>query len=249
MRKFSCIYPQWFEKLTQDLDSEQVNTLWNQYDKLRSNDKLFVEDATRSLGSGNVQQVKPHAHLGGDNCGAGGAAGYSGLFQHIPDTAQERGWPGNVMPKDMLDKIDTKPTNPKDRAATNRLDTSLFPMSAIIAGTIAMTEGDCKYGGYNYREMGVCVSTYISALDRHEMKFYNGEWQDTKTWVAHLGSMIACCAILIDGFAKGNIIDDRPPRLDMTVLLDDAETKVKHLHELFPNGPARYTEVKPYEKQ
>jgi len=145
--------------------------------------------------------------------------------------------------------VDTKPSNPKDRAATHRLDISLFPQTAIIGGALAMTEGDCKYGGYNYRELGVNVSTYISALDRHKFKFYNGEWADPTTTIAHLDSMIACCAILIDGFAKGNIIDDRPPRLDTTFLLDEAEKQVQHLHELFPNGPARYTEVKPDAKK
>lgn len=137
----------------------------------------------------------------------------------------------------------TKPTNPKDRAASNRLDLTLFPMTAIIGGALAMTEGDCKYGGYNSRKMGVNVSVYVAALDRHKIKFYNGEWADEKTLVAHLDSMIACCAILRDGFAMGNIIDDRPPKVNVTKMLEEAEEQVKHLHELFPNGPKRFTEV------
>lgn len=141
----------------------------------------------------------------------------------------------------------TKSSNPKDRASTNRVDLSLFPMSAIVAGAIAMTEGDCKYGGYNSRVDGVSVSTYISALDRHKIKFYNGEWADIKTLVSHLGSMIANCAILIDGFVTENIIDDRPPALtpeQMNLLFADAEDVSKHLHTIFPNGPDRCTEGK-----
>lgn len=247
MDKSTYLYPQWFEKLTQGLDKIATHNLWNQYDKLRAEDPVFVSDVSRFVN----RKVTP------------------------VEATTGRGWPGNVLPKEWLSEldaalatkptsyrygltpgqvgvdikpIDVKPSNPKDRAASNRLDISLFPMTAIVAGALAMVEGDCKYGGYNYREMGVCVSTYISALDRHKMKFYNGEWQDTKTWVAHLGSMIASCAILIDGFAKGNIVDDRPPRLDVTALLDEAEEKVTHLHEIFPNGPARYTEVKNEQK-
>lgn len=145
----------------------------------------------------------------------------------------------------------TKSSNPKDRAATHRVDLSLFPMTAIVAGALAMTEGDCKYGGYNSRVDGVSVSTYISALDRHKIKFYNGEWADRKTLVSHLSSMIANCAILIDGFVNGNIVDDRPPALplkELDMLFAEAETITSHLHTIFPCGPKRFTEVKHEEK-
>lgn len=138
----------------------------------------------------------------------------------------------------------TKPTNPKDRAATNRLDLSLFPDSALAYGALGMTEGDCKYGGYNYRVAGVQVSTYMAAFERHRMKFYAGEWADQKTKIPHLASMLSCIAIVIDGFAQGNVVDDRPPKQDMTALLADFEKTVEELHKLFPEGPARYKDLK-----
>ncbi len=137
---------------------------------------------------------------------------------------------------------DFKATNPKDKAATSRLDLSLFPDSALIAGTLGMVEGDCKYGGYNYRIKGVLASTYIAALSRHIIKWWNGQDRDPKTHVPALGSAMACIAILIDAEEHGVLKDNRPPAQDMQELLDDAEETVKHLQTIFPGGPDRFTE-------
>jgi hypothetical protein len=134
---------------------------------------------------------------------------------------------------------DTKPTNPKDAAATTRLDLSLFPTSAVAYGALAMTEGDLKYGGYNYRDAGVCVSIYKAALDRHMAKFYNGEWADPKTKVPHLANALACVAVLIDGFEQGNVNDDRPP-VQGSEIYDRFQGIVAHLQEIFPRKAARY---------
>jgi hypothetical protein len=139
---------------------------------------------------------------------------------------------------------DGKPTNPKDRAANHRLDMSLFPQTALAYGALGMTEGDCKYGGYNYREGGVHVSTYVAALLRHVSKYYNGEWADSKTKVPHLASALCCLAVIIDGYEAGVLIDDRPPIADVNMegLLAEFEEITKHLHTIFPNGPKRFTE-------
>lgn len=137
-----------------------------------------------------------------------------------------------------------KSSNPKDRAATSRLDITLFPQTAIAYGALAMTEGDLKYGGYNYRTAGVGISTYIAAANRHLFKYYNGEWSDPMTGVPHLASALACIAVLIDGHEMGNLTDDRPPRVDMGRLLSEMELHVKVLQQLFQNGPARHTEKK-----
>ena len=142
-----------------------------------------------------------------------------------------------------MKRIDFKPTNPKDRMATNRLDLSLFPDTAICYGALGMTEGDSKYGGFNYRVGGVLASVYYAAARRHLAKWFNGEWADKKTRVPHLGSAIACIAILIDAVECNVLRDDRPPKADLDKLLSDAEALVLHLHTSFPNGPARYTEV------
>ena len=108
---------------------------------------------------------------------------------------------------------DRKDTNPKDAAACNRVDLTLWPDTATLFGALGLIEGDQKYGGYNFRVYGARVSVYIAACRRHIMKYYNGEWEDKKTKVPHLASALACLAIIVDGVVKGNLVDDRPPEI------------------------------------
>lgn len=134
-----------------------------------------------------------------------------------------------------------KASNPKDVAATTRLDLSLFPATARAYGALAFVEGDQKYGGFNFRNMGVLASTYYAAAGRHLDKWFNGEEVDSKTQVPHLASALACIAVLIDSIEKGNLRDDRPPHVDMGDLLDRMESKVKHLISIFPRKTERFT--------
>lgn len=137
---------------------------------------------------------------------------------------------------------DKKSTNPKDRAATARLDLSLFPATARAYGALAMTEGDLKYGGYNYRVAGVNASTYYAAAGRHLDDWYNGEEVDRKTGVPHLASALACIAVIIDAVECKKLNDDRPPIAPYRELLTEFEEKVKHLQKLFPEGEPRCTQ-------
>lgn len=137
-----------------------------------------------------------------------------------------------------------KDTNPKDRMATSRLDLSLFPATAKAYGALAMTEGDLKYGGYNYRTAGVKASVYYAAANRHLDKWFNGEWADAETKVPHLASALACIGVLIDAIECQKLNDDRPPKSDMANLLNEMEQKVIHLQGLFTDGPDRHTECK-----
>lgn len=139
--------------------------------------------------------------------------------------------------------MNTKDTNPKDRMATTRLDLSLFPTTARAYGALAMTEGDLKYGGYNYRTAGVKASVYYAAANRHMDKWFNGEWADEKTGVPHLASALACIGVLIDAIECEKLNDDRPPKCDMATLLDDMEKKVTHLQQIFRDGPDRHKET------
>jgi hypothetical protein len=135
-----------------------------------------------------------------------------------------------------------KDTNPKDSAATDRLDLTLFPDTAAAYGALAMTEGDLKYGGYNYRVSGVRASVYVAALRRHMAKWYNGSDHDPKTFVPHLANAIGCLAVLIDAIECGVLVDDRPPRMaDVEGFLNDMQGSVAHLQTLFQNPPGRFT--------
>jgi hypothetical protein len=113
-------------------------------------------------------------------------------------------------------------------------------MSAAIYGALAMSEGDLKYGGYNFREVGVQASVYIAALMRHVYKYYNGEWADPKTKVPHLANAIACLAVLIDSHEHGNLNDDRPPVQDTAGLLARMEEHMAHLQGMYPRKAKRY---------
>jgi hypothetical protein len=144
--------------------------------------------------------------------------------------------------------VDTKDTNPKDQAATSRLDLSLFPDTAVAYGALAMVEGDLKYGGYNYRVKGVKFSVYVAALRRHVAKVWNGEWVDPKTGVPHLANAIGCLAVLIDAHECGVLVDDRPPIVNIDLLFDEMKTAVEYLQQIFPNGPGRYTQKQLDEK-
>lgn len=137
----------------------------------------------------------------------------------------------------------TKPTNPKDRIATYRLDLSLFPAPAVAYGALAMTEGHAKYGAYNWRSAGVMWSIYDAAARRHLDKFRDGEECDPVTRVPHLASALACIAILIDSDVCHMLNDDRPPKAPTGLLLNSLEEHVAHLYNLFKEGPARFTQV------
>ncbi len=146
-------------------------------------------------------------------------------------------------------QLDFKPTNPKDVAAVAKLDLSLFPETAIAYGSIAMAEGDNKYGAYNYRVGGVLVSVYIGALKRHTAKFYNGEWADEETKVPHLASMLACTAILIDAHCCGVLNDDRPPKVDLSKMFKELQEVNRHLKSIFPNKAERFTQKRQEQDQ
>ncbi len=140
-------------------------------------------------------------------------------------------------------KEERKDTNPKDAAASTRLDLSLVPSTAIAYCALALAEGARKYGAYNWRRKGVLASVYKAAKDRHSSKWWNGQDYDPHTAVHELASVMACCAILIDAIECDKLIDDRPPKAPMGKLLDKAEAVVKGLYALFPNGAKRYTET------
>jgi hypothetical protein len=137
---------------------------------------------------------------------------------------------------------DWKDSNPKDNAATSRLDLSLFPATARAYGALAMVEGHLKYGGYNYRAVGVRASVYYAAASRHLDKWFNGEEDNPKTGVPHLASALACIGIIIDAAVCGKLFDDRPPVADVVGVLDQFEEDVERLQSMYPDGPGRFTE-------
>lgn len=127
---------------------------------------------------------------------------------------------------------DTKATNPKDLIGSTKLPLNLVPATLQVYAAMAFTEGATKYGAFNWRVAGVRASIYKAAHDRHMEKYWNGEDADPVTGVPHLASAIACLAIIADAKLAGKLTDDRPPKVPMSKLIDDAEATVKHLMEL-----------------
>jgi hypothetical protein len=127
---------------------------------------------------------------------------------------------------------DIKATNPKDAIGSSKLPMHLVPDTLMIFAAMGFAEGDSKYVGYNFRIAGVRATVYIAALRRHFMRYVNGEWADKKTGVPHLASVVACAGILIDGHVVGNIIDDRPPGVDLSESIEEAERIIAHVYKM-----------------
>lgn len=135
-----------------------------------------------------------------------------------------------------------KDTNPKDAIANNKAQLHLVPDSLNVYASLSFTEGAAKYGAYNWRAAGVRASVYKSAAERHLSKYWNGEWADPHTGVPHLASVIACCAIILDADLCDKLTDDRPPKANLSGLMDEVEGTVAHIKEIFADkNPHHYT--------
>lgn len=128
-------------------------------------------------------------------------------------------------------------SNPKDLIGNTKVAITRFPAIGTIMGAHAMMDGADKYGPYNWREKDVVAHIYIDAAYRHLMDWFEGQEIADDSKVHHLGHAIACCAILLDAQAQGNLIDDRPIKknadgtpvdLDwLPKLLDELSHKIK----------------------
>lgn len=103
--------------------------------------------------------------------------------------------------------------NPKDSVGALKVDFEVCPQVAHIYWALAMMDGDVKYGIVNWRNRPVKMSVYLSAIKRHLMSLTAGEDLDVDpvsgAVVPHTGRIMACCSIIEDARASGNLIDDR----------------------------------------
>jgi hypothetical protein len=75
--------------------------------------------------------------------------------------------------------------------------------------SLAMLDGEWKYGYRNWREKDVRARIYINAAMRHLAAWAEGQERADDSKVHHLGHARACLGILLDAQANGNLIDDR----------------------------------------
>lgn len=100
------------------------------------------------------------------------------------------------------------PMNPKDVIGSDKLPLHLWPTTATALGSIALLNGALKYGRLNWRATDVRASIYVAACQRHLAAWFEGE-ADDEEGVPHLGSALACLAILADAAASDTLHDDR----------------------------------------
>lgn len=103
--------------------------------------------------------------------------------------------------------------NPKDSLGALKVSFGVCPNVAHVYWALAMMDGAGKYGEMNWRNKKVKISVYLDAIERHFKALRAGEDLDvdpvTGAVVPHTGRIMACCSIIEDARAMGNLIDDR----------------------------------------
>jgi hypothetical protein len=136
--------------------------------------------------------------------------------------------------------IHAKDTNPKDAIAGDKVPLGLCPDTLIVAVAMSFVEGGLKYGKSNWTIAGAKASVYLDALDRHVKAWKGGEEVDPDSGLPHLWKAAACIAILIDCMARGNLVDDRPPSVDIAGMMRELSPKVKALVEKYKGRDVRH---------
>lgn len=129
--------------------------------------------------------------------------------------------------------LSKKDTNPKDVIGSGKVPLGLCPDTLDVATSMAFLEGALKYGRYNWRIAGVRASIYRDAGRRHFDAWWNGQDIDPKSGLHHLWKLAACIAILVDSIEIGNMVDDRPPRVNMDNMYDRMEPLVGELKQRY----------------
>ncbi len=99
--------------------------------------------------------------------------------------------------------------NPKTVEGLKKPAMSCVPPVALLHLAHAMMNGEKKYGRMNWRKHTVSSSVYYDAAIRHLMAWLDGETHASDSGVHHLGHVMACCAILLDGESLAVLNDDR----------------------------------------
>lgn len=134
---------------------------------------------------------------------------------------------------------EAKPSNPKDSIGVTKPPLSCVPCGPLFEIGAAMLDGSCKYGRHNYREIGVRASVYYDAMQRHAMKWWEGEDRDKDSGCLHLAHLAACALILMD---CPDVTDDRPPIVGNPV--DRVAETVKAILAKYPEPKVPFVEKK-----
>jgi len=103
--------------------------------------------------------------------------------------------------------------NPKAAAGRAKLTFCNIPPLAQLYDAAAHDNGGVKYDPYNWREVPILASVYISAMERHLGLYKAGIDMDdgpNGSGLPHMAMVRANAAILIDAGHMGVLTDDRP---------------------------------------
>lgn len=89
-----------------------------------------------------------------------------------------------------------------------KVDLSLIPAVSMLEHAKAFMVGEKKYGRYNYCK-GHKASQLVAAAMRHLTAWNEGEEHDPKDGQHHLGSVMACCSMILKQMELGTMTDDR----------------------------------------
>ena len=137
-----------------------------------------------------------------------------------------------------------KDSNPKDAVGSTKPPVANVPLSVISEVGMALAEGQYKYGGYNWRVIGVRASVYWDATFRHIKAWWEGEDTDPDSQLSHITKAISALVVLRDAMIQDNWNDDRPPRSKQTPAMVSEQYKqmLERLKSLQPDPVEGYTQ-------
>jgi len=109
-------------------------------------------------------------------------------------------------PSEPLYKI-APPVEKATKHDSGKTDLSLNPRVALDAMAEAFQVGAKKYGRHNYYK-GHSSNQLVAAALRHLTAYNEGEERDPDGQL-HLGSVMACCAMILQQAKLGTLVDDR----------------------------------------
>jgi len=127
---------------------------------------------------------------------------------HVSDKQMEKA--ADLHEQETFGPLSSDPlVNPKKAKGAVKAPFHATPELANIQMSNVMAGGGWKYGDFNYHESDVDAQTYLSAMRRHYLLWKDGVDFDDESGQSHLAHVMACCAILIETQATGNLIDNR----------------------------------------
>jgi len=138
---------------------------------------------------------------------------YSFRFELVENNAEvtviENSWFNtDVLPPPMPAGQVVHVTNCASKNDSDKADLSLIPFIALKEEAKAFTVGANKYGRLNYLK-GHKASKLVAAAMRHLLAWNEGEENDPEDGQHHLGSVRACCAMILRQMEIGTLKDDR----------------------------------------